>query len=56
MPPKFEQPRVVGPDHLGRPLLDGDLAFLQRTTDRPAKVTVIGPATLALRLVDEHYG
>ena len=37
-------------------MLDGDLAFLQRTTDRPTKITVIGPSTLALRLVDEHYG
>lgn len=55
-PPKFELPRVLAPITWERPVLDGDLTFLQRTTDRPTKITVIGPSTLALRLVDEHYG
>jgi 5-methyltetrahydropteroyltriglutamate--homocysteine methyltransferase len=55
-PPKFEQPRVVGPITWDGPILDGDVAFLRSTTDRPTKMTVIGPSTLALRLVDEHYG
>ncbi len=55
-PPKFELPTVTGPITWERPVLDGDLDFLQRTTDRPTKITVIGPSTLALRLVDEHYG
>ncbi len=55
-PPKFEQPRVVGPLTWDGPLLGPDAAFLRRVADRPVKVTVIGPNTLALRLVDEHYG
>ncbi len=55
-PPTFELPRVTGPITWERPVLDGDLEFLRRTTDRPTKMTVIGPSTLALRLVDEHYG
>lgn len=55
-PPKFEQPRVVGPVTWDGPLLGDDVRFLRHVSDRPVKVTVIGPNTLALRLVDEHYG
>ena len=56
VPPKFEQPRVVAPLTWKGPLLADALAFTRSVTDRPVKVTLIGPASLALRLVDEHYG
>jgi len=56
IPPKFEQPRVVGPISWKGSLLGDDLRFLRGATDRPTKVTLIGPASLSLRLVDEHYG
>ena len=57
MPPKFEQPRVVGPLTWKGPLLGDDLSYPpHRSPTRPVKVTLIGPASLALRLVDEHYG
>ena len=55
-PPKFEQPRVVGPIPWDGPLLGDAARFLLAHTDGPTKMTVIGPNTLALRLVDEHYG
>jgi len=55
-PPTFEQPRIVGPITWDGPLLGHDVTFLRRIAGRPTKVTVIGPNTLALRLVDEHYG
>ena len=55
-PPKFELPRVVGPITWDRPILADAQAFLDRNTSGPTKATVIGPTTLALRLVDEHYG
>jgi 5-methyltetrahydropteroyltriglutamate--homocysteine methyltransferase len=55
-PPRFELPRVTGPLTWEAPILGGDVAFLRASTDRLTKVTVIGPVTLALRLVDEHYG
>jgi 5-methyltetrahydropteroyltriglutamate--homocysteine methyltransferase len=55
-PPSFEQPRVVGPITWEGPMLVDDLRFLARHTRGRTKVTVIGPTTLALRLVDEHYG
>ena len=55
-PPKFEQPRVTGPVTWDGPLLGDAARFLLATTGGPTKMTVIGPNTLALRLVDEHYG
>jgi 5-methyltetrahydropteroyltriglutamate--homocysteine methyltransferase len=55
-PPAFLQPRVVGPITWERPIVADDVRFLRRLTDGPTKVTIIGPSTLALRLVDEHYG
>ncbi len=55
-PPKFTQPRVVAPLRWTAPILAGDVEFLHSHTDRLTKVTIIGPTTLALRLVDEHYG
>ena len=56
-PPEFRQPRVVGPITWERPLVVDAARFLQSITrTAKSKVTVIGPASLALRLVDEHYG
>ncbi len=55
-PPKFTQPRVTGPITWPGPLLGEATDFLLSHTNRPAKVTAIGPVTLSLRLVDEHYG
>jgi 5-methyltetrahydropteroyltriglutamate--homocysteine methyltransferase len=55
-PPKFEQPRAVGPITWDGPILADAARFLLAEADRPTKMTVIGPNTLALRLVDEHYG
>jgi 5-methyltetrahydropteroyltriglutamate--homocysteine methyltransferase len=55
-PPKFTLPRVVGPIGWPGPMLVDDLRFLKRWSKGRAKVTIIGPSSLALRLVDEHYG
>ncbi len=54
--PAFLQPRVVGPITWERPIVADDVRFVRRLSDAPTKVTIIGPSTLALRLVDEHYG
>lgn len=55
-PPAFTQPRVTGPLEWIAPILGDDTTFLRQRTERLTKVTLIGPSTLALRLVDEHYG
>jgi 5-methyltetrahydropteroyltriglutamate--homocysteine methyltransferase len=55
-PPKFTQPRAIGPISWEQPLLGNATRFLLAHTDRPTKVTIVGPVTLSLRLVDEHYG
>jgi len=55
-PPAFTQPRITGPLRWTAPILGADTSFLRARTDRLTKVTLIGPSTLALRLVDEHYG
>ncbi len=55
-PMKHEQPRVTGPIGWSSPILADDLAFLKQFAGGQTKMTVIGPVTLALRLVDEHYG
>ena len=49
-------PTVTGPITWQGPLSVGDLEFLRRHTSRRTKVTVIGPATLAVRVADQHYG
>ena len=54
--PRFEQPRIVGPLTWSRPLLGDEIRFAKRAATSPLKVTIIGPCTMALRLVDEHYG
>lgn len=50
-----EYPRVVGAIELTQPRVLGDLRFLKAATDRPVKITVVGPLTAARRLVDEYY-
>lgn len=54
--PRPTAPRVVGPVTWERSLLGNDLVFLKRYARGMTKMTIIGPSTLALRLVDEHYG
>lgn len=51
----IQNPRVVGPLRWPGPLVLDDLRFLRRLTDRPVKMTVVGPLTAAARLVDEYY-
>ena len=48
-------PRIVGPVRRARPVCLGDVRFLRSVTDRPIKVTVPGPFTLAQLAEDEHY-
>jgi 5-methyltetrahydropteroyltriglutamate--homocysteine methyltransferase len=48
-------PRVVGPLRRARPVFLRDARFLREATDRPIKVTVPGPFTLACLAEDEHY-
>jgi 5-methyltetrahydropteroyltriglutamate--homocysteine methyltransferase len=49
-------PRVVGEITWPGPLVLDDLRFLKLNTERPVKMTVIGPLTAAARVADEHYG
>lgn len=55
-PPKFTQPRVVGPIRWNGSVLADAARFLQQHARGRTKVTIIGPVSLGLRLVDEHYG
>jgi 5-methyltetrahydropteroyltriglutamate--homocysteine methyltransferase len=48
-------PRVVGPIRWMRPVLVREMQFLRQITDRPIKVTMPGPFTLAQLAHDEHY-
>jgi 5-methyltetrahydropteroyltriglutamate--homocysteine methyltransferase len=48
-------PRVVGPIRRVRPVELRDMQFLRRNTDRPAKITLPGPFTMAQQASDEHY-
>jgi 5-methyltetrahydropteroyltriglutamate--homocysteine methyltransferase len=48
-------PRVVGPITRPRPVLARHTAFLRGETDRPIKVTVPGPFTLAALAQNEYY-
>ncbi|HCP46139.1 MAG TPA: hypothetical protein DIU15_08865 [Deltaproteobacteria bacterium] len=54
--PTFEQPRVVGDLRWPGPMLQEATHFLKERATGQTKVTMIGPCTLALRLVDENYG
>ncbi len=49
-------PRVVGPIRRARPVQVRDVEFLRAITDRPIKITVPGPFTMSVQVVDEHYG
>lgn len=55
-PPKFEQPRVISALTWTQPVLADAARFLQRYAANRSKVTIIGPVSLGLRLVDEFYG
>lgn len=48
-------PRVVGPIRRTRPVELDALRFARAHTEKPLKVTVPGPFTLARLAVDEHY-
>ncbi len=49
-------PRVVGDIRRARPVQVRDVEFLRALTDRPIKMTVPGPFTMSVQVVDEHYG
>jgi 5-methyltetrahydropteroyltriglutamate--homocysteine methyltransferase len=53
---KATVPQVTGPVTWNGPILGRDLAFLKAHARGLAKMTVIGPCSLALRLADAHYG
>jgi 5-methyltetrahydropteroyltriglutamate--homocysteine methyltransferase len=48
-------PRVVGPIRRARPVELRDMQFLRRNTERPAKITLPGPFTMAQQARNEHY-
>src|SRR5947207_2379336 len=48
-------PRVVGKIQRTRPVELRDMQFLRRNTDRPAKITLPGPFTMAQQARNEHY-
>jgi 5-methyltetrahydropteroyltriglutamate--homocysteine methyltransferase len=48
-------PRVVGRIRRTRPVELRDMQFLRRHTDRPAKITLPGPFTLAQQAMNEAY-
>ena len=48
-------PRVVGKIRRTRPVELRDMQFLRRHTDRPAKITIPGPFTMAQQAQDEFY-
>jgi 5-methyltetrahydropteroyltriglutamate--homocysteine methyltransferase len=48
-------PRVVGPIRRRHPVEVRDVEFLRRNTDRPIKITMPGPFTMAQQAQDEHY-
>src|SRR5262249_51423850 len=48
-------PRVVGPIRRRQPVEVRDMQFLRRHTDRPAKITLPGPFTMAQQASNEFY-
>jgi len=48
-------PRVVGKIQRTRPIELRDMQFLRRNTDRPAKITLPGPFTMAQQARNEFY-
>ncbi len=49
-------PTITGPIEAGVPFLADEWRAAQAVTDRPVKITVPGPMTIADTLADEHYG
>jgi 5-methyltetrahydropteroyltriglutamate--homocysteine methyltransferase len=49
-------PRIVGPIARREPVMVRDVAFLRANTDRPIKVTVPGPFTMAQQAQNDYYG
>src|SRR6185369_10273399 len=49
-------PRVVARVRRARPVELRDMQFLRRHTDRPAKITLPGPFTMAQQAKNEFYG
>jgi 5-methyltetrahydropteroyltriglutamate--homocysteine methyltransferase len=49
-------PRIVGPIRRREPVEVADVLFLRRVTDRPIKITLPGPFTMAQQVQDEYYG
>jgi 5-methyltetrahydropteroyltriglutamate--homocysteine methyltransferase len=49
-------PRVVGPIRRRGPVEVRDLEFLRANTDRPVKITLPGPFSLAAQAFDDYYG
>ncbi|HKA82329.1 MAG TPA: uroporphyrinogen decarboxylase family protein [Acidimicrobiales bacterium] len=48
-------PRIVGPIRRKRPVEVDDVRFLRSHTDRPIKMTVPGPFTMAQQAQNDHY-
>ena len=55
-PPPPTIPKVVSAVSWEKPILADDLNFLKKYAKGKTKMTVIGACSLALRVVDEHYG
>jgi 5-methyltetrahydropteroyltriglutamate--homocysteine methyltransferase len=49
-------PRVTGPIRRREAVLARDVRFAKANTDRPLRVTVPGPFTMAQQCQDDHYG
>jgi 5-methyltetrahydropteroyltriglutamate--homocysteine methyltransferase len=49
-------PRVSGPIRRVEPVLVRDVQFARANTERPLRVTVPGPFTMAQQCLDDHYG
>jgi len=49
-------PRVTGPVRRREPVMVRDVRFARASTDRPLRVTVPGPFTMAQQCQDDHYG
>ena len=48
-------PRIVGPIVRRSPVMTGDVEFLRSNTDRPIKITVPGPFTMAQQAQNDYY-
>lgn len=48
-------PRIVGPIRRREPVEVSDVEFLRRHTDKPIKITLPGPFTMAQQAEDTHY-